>query len=220
MEILIKIYQYSGYLQIAIWLVLCYKSFQKHRFWNDYYRYFYYFLFIITFLELANITTSVSKSFNNNNLFIGYFYTPCEFVLLGMFLQGVIKIRNFSLFVYASSILFIIFDIYNAFWGQGYLNLNTNGDFILNLYLIALSLWAYTALFKEVDGKKLFKRPSSWIVLSILLIYSTGILVNYLIGISYSILHYNFLYSVLITFNLLKSCYLLLYLKGISLIEK
>jgi hypothetical protein len=220
MNIPLQIYRLSAFIQNAIWLVLCYAAFQKRWFWKAHYRYFYWFLLVITFLEITTTIFAFTERFRSNNLFLGYLYAPCEFIFLGLFLQGIIKNRYITIFAYVASFLFVTFELFKAFWDKGYLHHNNLGNTILNLYLIALSLWAYTTLFKEVDGKNIFKNPVTWFVLGILLIYATDTLTDLLYGIAIPLKNDNILYGIRITHNFLQCSYLLLYLKGIKQIQK
>ncbi len=211
------LYQFSGYSQYVIWLIILYLAFQKRYFWKANNRFFFYYIIATIFHELASIVTSYIVE---SNLFLSYISTPMDVMLLGLFLKGIIKNKSISNFINVFSILFVLFEVYNAVWGQGFFYSNSYGNFIENLYLVALSLWAYTVLFKEVDGKNIFKKPTAWFVLGILLIYATVLLSDYLYSISLELRNDNILYAVVIIPNFLKSAYLLLYLKGISLIEK
>ncbi|MES2797393.1 MAG: hypothetical protein V4683_15585 [Bacteroidota bacterium] len=214
------LYEISGYIQYAIWLILLYLAFQKRWFWKAYYRFFYFYLAGNVVLLFFQIISTYTPQFKYNNQFFGYIFTPFEFVTLGLFLKDIINEKLISKYIIFSNILFIIFNAYNAFWGEGYLNPNSTGIMIENLYLIALSLWSFTVLFKEVDFQNIYSKPVSWFVLGILLYFTTSILASFVYDLAIETKNDNLLYPIVIIPNFLNSIYLMFYLKGIKLIER
>lgn len=209
------LYRLSGWSQDIVWLVLCWVALKKRSYWKGYKVYFLAYILCISFLELVYTVTALVLT---NNLFLDYFYLTIEFVLLGFFLKGTISKKWVDYFVITASICFVLFQVFNAFWGQGLTNYNSYGTFISNVYLSGLAILALTELFRSKLNKSLFINPISWLALGILLIFSSIIIFDYLYGLTVPYKNDLMLYGILITQNVLKSFYLLTFFKGISLL--
>lgn len=211
------LYRLSGWALDLVFIILCSRAIQKRWFWVAHYRFLFYYFILITLQELASTVTALLMT---NNLFLTYLYTPTEFVLLGLYMNGIFKKKLLSTLIYILSLFFVFFNIYNALGGEGLETANNFGSIINNLYLITLAIFSFTKLFKDIGDKKLFERVDSWFVLAILLIYILCLLADYLYALVLPHKFNNWLYAILITQNILKSCFLIFYLKGISLILK
>jgi hypothetical protein len=217
MELPLLIYRLSGWSQDLVLIITCWVALKKISFWKGYYSYFLAYVLSITVLELVY---AVSAFLLSNNLFLDYIYVTLEFILLGFFLKGIIKFSWINIFVIACSILFVLFQFFNAFWGQGIKDYNSYGALINNLYLIFLSLLALTLIFKRTINRSLFNIPDSWFVLGILLIYSNIIVFDWIYSLAVSKKeHDGMLFAVLSTQNVLKSLFICCFIKGISLIK-
>jgi hypothetical protein len=211
------LYRLSGWSQDIIWLIVCWQAIQRKWYWQKHTKYFFIFIITITVLELIYAITAVLMP---NNLFLDYIYIPIEFILLGFFLQGIIKVKRLKRIVLFCSILFVGFQIYNAFWGEGLDNFNSYGAPINSFYLIILSAWACSVSFRNSMSKSLFKTPESWFVVGILLNFSSVIIFDLLYSQAVPYKNDTLLYGILITQNFLKCIFILFFLKGISLIRK
>lgn len=217
MELPLLIYRLSGWSQDLILIIICWMALKKVSFWKGHYSYFLAYILSITILE---IIYAVSAIFLKNNLFLDYIYVTLEFILLGLFLRGIIKFYWINIFILSCSVLFVLFQFFNAFWGQGIKDYNSHGALINNTYLIFLSLLAFSLIFKKVVNKNMFNVPDTWLVLGILLIYSSIILFDYIYSLAVSKKeHDGMLYAVLSTQNVLKSLFIGCFIKGITLIN-
>jgi hypothetical protein len=217
MELPLLVYRLSGWLLDVIFIFTCWVALKKVLLWKEYYSYFLAYILSMTILELIYTVTALVLT---NNLFLDYIYVTLEFILLGFFLKGIIKFSWVNILVITCSILFVLFQFFNAFWGQGIKDYNSYGALINNLYLISLSLLAFTLIFKRTINKDLFKIPDSWFVLGIFLIYSSIILFDSIYSLAVSKKeHDGILYAVLSTQNVLKSLFICCFIKGISLIN-
>jgi hypothetical protein len=210
------LYRLSGWSQDIIWLVLCGLAIYKMSYWKGHKFYFLTYALSMAFLEIVYAITALIYT---NNLFLDYLYIPLEFVLLGLFLKGEIQQKRVDYVVNIASVIFIGFEIYNFFWGQGFENFNSYGAAINNVYLITLSLIAFTMLVKQKANKKLFNNPISWLVLGIFLIYSSIILGDYVYGLAVPYKDDGILYVLLTTQNIVKSMCLLAFIRGIIQIK-
>ncbi|GGM96450.1 hypothetical protein GCM10010967_32640 [Dyadobacter beijingensis] len=211
------LYRFSGWLLTAVWLFLSVQALRNRGAWTGKYRYFLVFLLSIAFIELVAAITAPLLS---NNLFLDYPYITIEFVMLGLFLARIIDIGFISKLVYGASIVFVLFQIANAFWLQGLESYNSYGDYVNNAYLFMLSVWALTVLYRQNLGRSILAVRDSWFVLGILSIYLLIAVVDFLYDMALPYRNDHFLYVVLISGNLVKSALLLLYYKGIRMMPR
>ncbi|RYU93789.1 hypothetical protein [Emticicia agri] len=217
MDFTLGLYRFSGWSQDIVWLLICWMMLRRKWYWKQYKAFFLAYAISVTIFELIYAITALTLT---NNLFLDYIYIPLELMLLGFFLKGIIKLKWIDYFVYAASVIYALFAIFNAFWGEGYENYNSYGALISSLYLTFLSGLSLFILFKRNVNKRLFSMPESWLVFGIFLIYTSIIIFDYIYGLAVPYKNDTILYAVLITQNFLKSFFLFFYIKGISLIKK
>lgn len=210
------IYRLSGWSQDIILIIVCFQAFKKYWFWKNHYRYFLYYLLIITFLEIIYAITALILS---NNLFLDYIYITIEFVLLSLFLRGIIGELWLKKVILFMAVLFTFFQIINAFWLEKIENFNSYGATVNSLYIVALSLWSLTVISKQNFKKNIFDLPVSWFVFGLLLIFSSILLFDYLYSLAVPYKNDRLLYAVLTTQNFLKSFFIGFFLIGIRKIK-
>lgn len=154
-----------------------------------------------------------------NNLFLDYFYKTIEFICLGMFLQSIAKSKRLLIVNIVVVIGFIFFQLINAF-GRGYQQYNDYGNLINNLYLFILSFGILVFLLRKNDVENLLNKPVFNFILAIFLIYLTNILADFVLKYAYQQRNTMAQFLILISQNLFKSLYLLLFLRGVLLIKK
>jgi hypothetical protein len=217
MTLELLLYRFSGWLLTAVWLLLSVRALRKRSVFTGKYRYFLIFLLSITFIELVAAVTAPLVS---NNLFLDYPYITIEFVMLGLFLAKIINIDFITRLVRAASVLFVLFQITNAFWLQGLESYNSYDDYVNNAYLFMLSVWALTVLYRKNLGRSILAVRDSWFVLGILSIYLLIAVVDFLYDMALPYQNDHFLYIVLISGNILKSGLLILYYKAIRMMPQ
>jgi len=216
MDFTLALYRFSGWSQDILLVILCWMMLKRNWYWKQHKFFFLIYAVSSTIFEIIYAITALTIS---NNLFLDYAYTACEFIILSFFLKGVIKQKLINYFVYGACVLFSMFSLFNAFWGQGYENYNSYGVLISNLYLTFLSGLSLFILAKRNINKRLFSLPESWLVLGILLIYNSIIIFDYIYGLAVPYQNDVILYMVLILQNFLKSFFLLFFIKGISILK-
>jgi hypothetical protein len=211
------LYRFSGWLLTAVWLFLSFQALRRRGAWNGKYRYFLVFLLSISLIELLAAITAPLLS---NNLFLDYPYITIEFVMLGLFLARIIDIGFITRLVNIASVLFVLFQIANAFWLQGLESYNSYGEYVNNAYLFMLSVWALTVLYRQNLGRSILAVRDTWFVLGILGIYLLIAVIDFLYDMALPYQNDHFLYVVLISGNFLKSGLLMLYYKGIRMMPR
>lgn len=216
MDLALILYRISGWSQDIVWLVICWMILKRRWYWHEYKAFFMVYALAICIFELIYAVSAIAL---NNNLFLDYIYAIVEFVLLSFFLKGIIRQVWVSYFVSIASLLFTSFEIFNAFWGQGYKNYNSYGALINNIYLIFLSGFSLFLLAKRHINKKLFSITESWLVIGIFLIYTSIMIFDYIYGLAVPYQNDALLYTVLIAQNFLKTFFLFFYINGIQRIS-
>jgi hypothetical protein len=216
MDISLLLYRLSGWSQDLIWLIVCWLAIRKYWYWQKHYRYFLIYIIAMTVLELIY---AISAILLTNNLFLDYIYITIEFIVVSFFLKGIIKIQWLDIFIVISSIIFLIFQVLNAFWLQGFENYNSYGTTVNCLYLFVLATWAYTLLNQKKIPNNIFSQPETWFVLSIALINLSVLLFDLLYALAVPYKNDSLLYTILILQNCIKSIYICLFIKGILKIK-
>lgn len=216
MDFTLVLYRVSGWSQDIVWLIICWMMLRRKWYWKQYKAFFLAYVISVTIFEIIYAITAIMLS---NNLFLDYVYITLEFILLNFFLKGIIKLGWIDYVVYGVSILYSLFAVFNAFWGEGYENYNSYGTLINSIYLTFLSGLTLFVLTKRNVNRRLFSLTESWLVLGIFLIYSSIIIFDYIYGLAVPYRDDTILYIVLITQNFLKSFFLVFYIKGITLIK-
>ncbi len=209
-------YRLSGWSQDIVWILIFWSAWKRKAYWTMYRRYFLLYISFITVFELVYALTAVLLE---NNLFLDYIYITVEFTLLGLFMGGIIRVRWLNILIRIAAGLFILFQSFNAFWGEGLENYNAYGALINNLFLTFLSVISLYRLFITNIGRPLYTDPIPWFVTGILLIFTSILLFDYLYAQAISYRSESVLYIIVISQNLLKTLFLFFFLRGVSIIR-
>ncbi|MES2797392.1 MAG: hypothetical protein V4683_15580 [Bacteroidota bacterium] len=210
--------QIIRFLQLPVLVLLFYLAYQKWWFWKGHYRYFIWFILALIFYFIVVLFLNYGLKSKELEHYFNYLFLPTDFVLLGLYLKGVINKPKIGLVINILSVLFVFYGIYQVIWlHQG---MNLAGLFIQNIYLILLSSLSFRLIFKEREDNNIRHRPDFWFVLGILLSYLTFFLYLYstLFKIELGIQKYRFIINILA--DSLNTLYLLFFIKGVSLIRK
>lgn len=211
---LMYLYRLSGWSQDIIWIGICWLISQRPTLWKKHYLFFSLFAITITLLEIIYAITAITLT---NNLFLDYLYIPIEFFCLSLFLKNIIKNQWLDRLIVPTIIVFISFQIFLAFWEDGYKSYNRYGVMFNNIGLITLSIWALSKLAKKRLSRSFLSGTDEWITVGILLIYSSIIIFDYLYSLALPYKSDSLLYFILISQNFLKSTFLYFYFRGIQL---
>lgn len=138
------------------------------------------FLYVLTIAltELSGYLTVYLGT--TNNLWLSHLYTPVEYILLTYAYYISLKYRNIRMAIIWSVVLFLIFGIMNAFFGEGISQMNSYAKVLESGLLIALALVYFYVTFQNLN--KLYLDQDPMFVLSCgILIYFAGTTMAYLL---------------------------------------
>jgi uncharacterized protein YacL len=170
-------------------------------------------------MTLLEIVYMILALLQIRNLFLDYFYKIIEIVCLGIFLQSVVQSKKLLRFTVIAIVAFCCFQVFNAFWGTGYRNLNEYGNLINSVFLFWLSFGVLIYLLRKPYTDFLLAKPAFNFVLAIFVIFLTAILSDILLKFANQQQNNFALFTISIAYNLLKSFYLLLFVRGIWLMR-
>lgn len=213
-----NINQIIRFMQLPVLMLVLHFAIQKKSFWKSHHHYFIWFIKALIFYFIMILFLKYFLKSKLLNQYFNYFFLPTDFVLLGLFLKGVIYKPKIGFSINILSYLFVIYGICNFIWID--YNLNEIGLFIQNVYLIILSLLALKNIYIIYEGKSLYENPDYWFVIGILLSYITFFFYLFagIFNKELNVEKYRFVINT--SADILNILYFFLFIKGIKLIEK
>ncbi|MBK8280005.1 MAG: hypothetical protein IPK94_07760 [Saprospiraceae bacterium] len=205
----------SAILHIILWGVIIYnfyKNKRKNR--SEALNIIRIYFFLVFFLDSFSV---FADFYISNAQFINYIYIPLEYTLLVLFLDKLQYSRQFSIALYISIFVVLIYEISYSAIDHGYRNYNPIGGYLSSGGLIIISLYILSTIYKRVDFNVNLKSNSAfWFTFSILTINALDLFATFIQASNFISLSNDGYYLIGTSRNIIKAILMTGYLIGVK----